>query len=295
MVTDSENLLEGFVDYLWHERGLSHSSIATYRHHLGKYLSFLEEAGCDAAIASPEWFVAYIGHLRRRKLRPATIFCAAMAVRAFHHFLAATGRRTSNVPDKINLSKLTVSVPEPLSIEEAIRLLSAPSEKTFAGLRDRAILELLYCGLRLGEVVGLDLEHVHMDEGYVKVLGKGSKERLIPLGGKALESLRLCLDIRNQRFGNSSGGIFLSRSGTRLTKNGFWRSFKRYAARAGIMRRVYPHLLRHSFAVHMLAGSADLRSLQLLLGHNSLATTQRYLRIDLNSLRETCLRAHPRF
>jgi integrase/recombinase XerD len=152
------------------------------------------------------------------------------------------------VPDHINLPKLTVSVPEPLSIEEAIRLLSAPSGQTFAGLRDRAILELLYCGLRLGEVVGLDLEHVHMDEEYVKVLGKGSKERLIPIGGKALESLRLYLDIRNQRFGDSFGGIFLSRSGTRLTKNGFWRSFKRYAARAGIHRRVYPHLLRHSFA-----------------------------------------------
>ena len=291
----SKNLLENFVAYLRHELGLAASTVTTYGHHLRTYLAFLDEAGCEAASAPNEQIMAHLGHLRKRNLRPATVFCAAMAVRTFNRFLIAKGHTRNDSTKGINLPKLTVSIPEPLSVEETFSLLASPSEHSFAGLRDRTILELLYCGLRIGEALGLDTTHIHMDEGYVKVLGKGSKERIIPIGRKALESLRLYLDIRNQRFGDSSGAIFLSRCETRLTKNGFWRGFKRYAVRAGITRRVYPHLLRHSFAVHMLAGHADLRSLQLLLGHNSLATTQRYLRIDLNSLRETCLRAHPRF
>ena len=291
----SKNLLESFVAYLRHERGLAASTVITYGHHLRAYLAFLDEAGCEAEYATRERIVVYLGHLRKRNLRPATVFCAAMAVRAFHRFLAAKGHAPNDSTEDMNLPKLTVSIPEPLSVQETFSLLASPSEHSFAGLRDRAVLELLYCGLRLGEALGLDTAHIHMNEGYTKVLGKGSKERLIPIGRKALESLRLYLDIRNQRFGNSSGAIFLSRCGTRLTNNGFWRGFKCYAARAGITRRVYPHLLRHSFAVHMLAGHADLRSLQLLLGHNSLATTQRYLQIDLNSLRETCQQAHPRF
>ena len=194
---DSGNLLEGFVDYLRHERCLSASTITTYRHHVSAFLAFQEGNGGE----SVKQLMAHLGRLRKRKLRPATIFCAAMAVRAFHRFLATKGHEISDTTGEVKLPKLTVSVPEPLSIEEAIRLLTSPSERTFSGLRDRAILELLYCGLRLGEAMGLDIDQVHMVEGYVKVLGKGSKERLIPVGRKALESLHLYLDIRNRRFG----------------------------------------------------------------------------------------------
>ncbi|MFA6253480.1 MAG: tyrosine-type recombinase/integrase [Patescibacteria group bacterium] len=292
---DSDNLQAGFLLHLRNERGLAASTVATYGHHFKAYLNALRERGMGPAAATSKVITAYLAGLHRRGLRSPSIFCAAIAVRAFYRFLVAQGDTSSDPTADLRLPKLTIRVSEPLSIEDVRKLLAAPSGRHFTGIRDRAILELLYCGLRISEALGLEAAHVHFDEGYVKVLGKGSKERLVPIGKMAAESLRGYINIRNRRFAAPPAALFLSRSGSRLSKNGFWRRFKLHAARAGITRPVHPHLLRHSYAVHMLAGRADLRSLQLLLGHSSLNTTQKYLSLDFTALKETCQRSHPRF
>ena len=217
-----------------------------------------------------------------------------MAVRAYHRFLIKRGHAAGDPTGEIRLPGLNSRAVEPLSAAEVERLLAAPSERSFAGLRDRAALEMLYLGLRLGEAMALNVEDVHLIQGYAKVRGKGSKERVIPIGRCAVAALECYLGARGRRFPTAGDALFLSRTGIRLSKGGFWRRFKRHAARAGIAR-AHPHLLRHSFAAHLLAGRADLRSIQLLLGHGSLSATQRYLGIGQEALRRTCLEAHPRF
>lgn len=290
------NLLAEFTQHLRTERGLAETTVTTYRHHTKAYLESLQQAECAAAEATPEHITAHIGRLRERGLRSSPIFCAAVAIRAFHRFLFAKGHVNQDPTADIKLPKLNCRVSEPLSVDEVGRLLAVVPDYGFVHVRDRVILELLYgCGLRFGEALGLDVTHVHLGEGYIKVRGKGSRERLVPAGPKAMAAVRSYLELRQERFSETSGALFLSRNGMRLKKGGLGQRLKRYAARAGIARNFHAHLLRHSFAVHLLAGHADLRSLQLLLGHSSLATTQKYLNLDWASLQETCQRAHPRF
>jgi len=292
---DFDTLHENFLSHLRNERGLAASTVATYGHHLGAYLRALKGRGIGPETATSAEITAYIGGLCQRGLKPPSRFCATIAIRSFYRFMAAKDLTPDDPTVGLRLPKLISHISEPLSQADVENLLSAPSRHSFTGIRDRAIMEHLYCGLRISEALGLEASHVHFDEGYVKVFGKGSKERLVPIGKMAAESLRGYINIRNKRFTAAPAALFLSRSGTRLSKNGFWRRFKLHAAKAGITRPVHPHLLRHSYAVHLLAGHADLRSLQLLLGHSSLNTTQKYLSLDFNSLRETCLKAHPRF
>ena len=236
---------------------------------------------------------AHIGGLRERGLRSAPVFCAIVAIKTFHRFLLAKGHAAHDPTAGLKSPKIVSRVSEPLSVDEVERLFAAVPEHGFAHIRDRAILAILYgCGLRVGEALGLDAGQIHMDEGYVRVRGKGSRERLVPVGPKAAEALQRYLAARRDRFGEISGALFLSRSGTRLKKGGYGQRLKRYADRAGITKRV-PHILRHCFSVHLLAGGANVRALQLLLGHASLATTQKYLNLDWATLHETCRQAHP--
>lgn len=290
MVADTR--LDECHEFLRSERGLAFQTVATYAHHQRGYLGFLRDRG--AAPATAAHVSAYLSGLRARGLQPPTVFCAAMAVRAYHRFLIARGHAVGDPTAAIRLPGLNSRVVEPLSAGEVGRLLSAPSERSFAGLRDRAVLEMLYLGLRLGEAMALNVEDVHLEQGYAKVRGKGSKERVIPIGRCAIAALECYLGARDRRFAMADGALFLSRTGARLSKGGFWRRFKRHAARAGIAH-AHPHLLRHSFAAHLLAGRADLRSIQLLLGHGSLSATQKYLGVGQEALRQTCLTAHPRF
>ena len=294
MIADA--CLDECREFLRAERGLSPATIITYSYHAKAYLAFLKDAGCAAADATPYHVAAHIGGLRERGLRSAPVFCAIVAIKTFHRFLLAKGHAAHDPTAGLKSPKIVSRVSEPLSVDEVERLFAAVPEHGFAHIRDRAILAILYgCGLRVGEALGLDAGQIHMDEGYVRVRGKGSRERLVPVGPKAAEALQRYLAARRDRFGEISGALFLSRSGTRLKKGGYGQRLKRYADRAGITKRVHPHILRHCFSVHLLSGGANVRALQLLLGHASLATTQKYLNLDWTALRETCLRAHPRF
>lgn len=293
--SDLRKYLLDFRNHLRSERGLSESTIATYSHHLKAYTRFLSDGKSNSTTVTKALLSAYIGQMRARTLGSTTIFCAIIAIRTFHRFLLERGFVESDPCIGLSMPELKIPVVEPLSVVEVERLLDAPSPHSFVGLRDRAILELLYCGLRISEALGLDRAQLHFDEKYVKVTGKGSRSILVPIGSKAIGALRGYHQKKIEKLGDPEGALFLSRAGARLGKNGFWRRFKRYAARAGITRRAYPHLLRHSFAVHLLQGKADLRSLQLLLGHSSLTSTQRYLNLNHQALQETCQRSHPRF
>lgn len=292
MIADAR--LDECREFLRSERGLSPQTVATYAHHLRGYLGFLRDRGADPAAVTQADVTAYLSRLRARGLQPATVFCVVMAIRAYHRFLIKRGQTVGDPTAEIRLPRLNSRAVEPLSAVEVERLMSAPSERSFAGLRDRALLEMLYLGLRLGEAMALNVEDVHLDQLYSKVRGKGSKERVIPIGRCAVVALEHYLGARGRRFPVADGALFLSRTGIRLSKGGFWRRFKRHAARAGIAR-AHPHLLRHSFAAHLLAGRADLRSIQLLLGHGNLSATQKYLGVGQEALRQTCLVAHPRF
>lgn len=294
MIADAR--LDECREFLRSERGLAPQTVATYVHHAKAYLAFLKDADCAAADATPDHVTAHIGGLRERGLRSASVFCATVAIKTFHRFLLAKGHATHDPTAGLKSPKIVSRVSEPLSVDEVERLLAAVPGHGFAYIRDQAILEILYgCGLRIGEALGLDAGQIHMDEGYVRVRGKGSRERLVPVGPKAAEAVQSYLTVRRDRFGEVSGPLFFSRCGTRLKKGGFGQRLKRYVARAGITKRVHPHILRHCFSVHLLSGGANVRALQILLGHASLATTQKYLNLDWAALRETCLRAHPRF
>lgn len=287
-------ILEKFSDYLTHQRGLSPNTVTTYYHHARSYFRFLTDKGTVIADIGKDSVSSFIESLRRQNKRSATLFVTHMALRAFHEFLVAEKILGNNPTLNLPLPKIQSRMPEPMAPEEVNRLLVVSSAHVLLDLRDRAIMELLYCGLRLNEALSLNRQQVHMTEGYVKVFGKGSRERLVPIGRQAVASLARYLPKLDQTT-EPGEPLFISQKGNRLAKCSFWRRFKKLANHAGLGPSVHPHLLRHSFAVTMLKGRTDIRSLQLLLGHSSLSSTQKYLNIDWASLQDTCRKAHPRF
>lgn len=290
----TSEILDKFSDYLTHQRGLSPNTTTTYRHHARSYLRFLAKEEITIASVRKNTVLSFIESLRRQNKRSATLFVTHMALKAFHDFLRLSQVVTSDPMLGVPLTKIHSRFPEPLGPEQINRLLSAFSNRNLLDLRDHAIIELLFCGLRLSEALSLNHDQIHLAEGYVKVLGKGSKERLVPIGQKAIDALTPYM-AKTAPVETSPAPVFVSQKKAPLSKSSYWRRFKTLAAKAGLPRSTHPHLLRHSFALAMLKGGADLRSLQLLLGHSSLGTTQRYLSIDLESLKKVCQKAHPRF
>lgn len=216
-----------------------------------------------------------------------------MAIRSFCRFLISKGYAQSDPSENVGLPKFHSRLPDPLTEEEVTRLLSFPAVR-YVQIRDRAILELLYCGLRVSEALSLEKERIHFEEGYVRICGKGNRERLVPVGRPACQALQAWLSERNRRFPGHSGPVFLTHHRRVLSRGAFGYRLKAHARRAGIRRAVYPHLLRHCFASHMVQRGADLRSLQEMLGHRHLSTTAIYLHLDPQRLIEVHRSAHPR-
>jgi integrase/recombinase XerD len=293
-----------FLDFLTVERGLSRNTLEAYRRDLGRYVRFLRTRGIDDATRADEGTVAaFVAHLRSvpgadgGPYRPSSVARGVAPVRGLHRFLLREGDTAVNPSEGVPRPKVPKTLPRPLSVREVERILSAPPDGDPAGIRDRAILETMYgAGLRISEAVGLDVDDVDLDEGSVRVLGKGSKERIVPLGRFAAASLRAYLTrVRPALAGRTSGpALFLNLRGGRLTRQGAAGILRRAAVRAGLRKRVTPHTLRHSFATHLLEGGADVRVVQELLGHASLATTQIYTLVTGDRLREEYFAAHPR-
>ena len=296
--------IERFLDHLSVERGLSGNTIAAYRRDLARYASFLSSRGVrdaravdDAAVAG---FIARLSsstHHEGTPYRATSVVRALSSVRSFHRFLMREGRADRDPSASVVRPKLPRSLPRPLSVADVQRLLASPADATPAGLRDRAVLETLYgSGLRVSELVGLDVDDLEMEEGSVRVMGKGSKERDVPLGGYARSALAAYLTRARPALATarSRSALFLNQRGGRLTRQGCAKILAAQVRRAGIGKRVTPHTLRHSFATHLLEGGADVRVVQELLGHASVATTQIYTLVTKEHLREVYFTAHPR-
>lgn len=291
-------LLEPFLDFLQLERGLRPKSVESYRSDLARFLRFLREA----AVGAPGDLTAAVLHehvarLARDGLAPTSIRRAQSALRAYFAFLSDEGVLDADPSDRMDSPKAPMPLPEFLTREEAARLVEAVDPDSRAHWRDRAILELLYAtGMRVSELVGLETSMLDLKRRDCLVQGKGGKERLVPVGRAACEALDRYLRGVRPRLdkGRSGGAVFLNQRGTRLTRAGVWTIVRKAAARAGISRAVSPHALRHTCATHLLEGGADLAAVQEMLGHASIATTERYAHLDREHLRETHRRFHPR-
>ena len=293
-----------FLDFMAVERGVSKNTLDAYRRDLSRYAGYLEAAGITDAAAVEEAAVSgFVGALSRtpvaegRAYRASSVARALSAVRRFHEFLLREGEAGSNPAGGVVRPKVPRTLPRPLTVAEVESILASPGEKDLVGLRDRALLETLYgAGLRISELVGLDVDDLDLEGGSVRVLGKGSKERLVPLGRYARDSVRAYLTRSRPALSRTGSGaaVFLNQRGGRLTRQGATKILKAAAIRAGIAKRVTPHTFRHSFATHLLEGGADVRVVQELLGHATVATTQIYTLVTSDRLREEYFSAHPR-
>jgi integrase/recombinase XerD len=290
--------IEGFIVYLRTERRLSPMTGAAYRGDLLRLAGFARGRGRrSASQIRPEDLEEYLARLRSEGLQPSTVARHGATIRSFYAYLEEVGDCVENPSRHLEAPKLWKRVPRTLSREEVAELLEAPNTRTPLGLRDRAMLELMYgTGLRVSELVGLRLDEVDIEEGTVRVRGKGGKHRLLPLAGQAKRWLERYLRTGRTALRNpqTSGQVFLSRRGVGLSRMGFWKVIRKYALAKGLSSRVTPHVLRHSFATHLLEGGADLRAVQELLGHASIRTTQIYTEVEREYLKRVHRQYHPR-
>lgn len=293
-----------FLDYLTVERGLARNTLEAYRRDLRRYTGYLAERGIrDLRGVGESEIAGFVAHLSSseyapdRRYRASSVARALAAVRSLHRFLLREGESDADPAQGVLRPKVPRTLPRPLSVDEVAALLAAPGDADPAALRDTAILEVLYgAGLRISELVALDVDDVDLEEGSVRAMGKGQRERVVPLGRYAVRSLQAYLTRGRPALsrGRSRGALFLNQRGGRLTRQGATNVVQAAAGRAGIRSRVTPHVLRHSFATHLLEGGADVRVVQELLGHASLATTQIYTLVTEDRLREVYEDAHPR-
>jgi integrase/recombinase XerD len=290
--------LDLFLSHLRVEKGLAANSVEAYARDLRRYLDGLARGGFTSwdRVGRPE-VQAHLASLARRGISPRSQARALSALRGFHRLMVRYRLSAADPTDEVDSPRAGRRLPSVLSREEVERLLGAPDPRTGPGARDRAMLELLYAtGLRVSELVTLDLNQVDLEGRVVLARGKGSKERLVPVGAPAAEALRRWLAGPRQRMlrGRRSRDLFVTQRGRRMTRQGFWKLLGRHARSAGIRRRFSPHTLRHAFATHLLAGGADLRAVQAMLGHADISTTQIYTHVDRSQVRRLYDRHHPR-
>ncbi|HMD45331.1 MAG TPA: site-specific tyrosine recombinase [Acidimicrobiales bacterium] len=293
---------EEYLSWLAVERGRSPNTITSYRRELVAYEAFLAGAGRDPTEARPEDVEAFLGTLRPGQ-RASSVAHALSVVRGLHHFLIDEGSTQSDPTADVDGTRIPQRLPKALSEDEVSRLFGVVVGNDGPARRDRALLEVLYgTGARISEAVGLDLADLAGAEGLVRLYGKGSKERLVPLGRYAAGALddwlgpggRPTLAPRQWRRRGDAEAVFLNARGGRLSRQGAFGVVRKHAAAAGLVDRVSPHVLRHSCATHMLARGADIRVVQELLGHASIATTQLYTKVSAEHLRAAYESAHPR-
>lgn len=294
----SQQQIEYYLDALWTEKGLSDNTLGAYRRDLKTYAQWLaQEQGLDLSAAQHSDLMAYMGYLLRQKKSARSSARFLSCVRGFYRYHLREGNILEDPSLDIDSPKLGRPLPKSLSEDDVERLLAAPSEDTAIEFRDRCMLELLYaCGLRVTELVSLKLSQLNLNQGVVRVFGKGSKERLVPVGEEALRwLLRYMAEMRPELVDSQSSDVlFPSKRGSQMTRQTFWHRIKLYAARAGISKPLSPHTLRHAFATHLLNHGADLRVVQLLLGHSDLSTTQIYTHVAKQRMQELHAQHHPR-
>jgi len=289
--------LGDFLDHLRAEAGLAENSVRAYGRDARRWLDRLDREGRAPEAARREDLLEHLAAERARGLSPRSLARALAAIRALHRFLVREGRAAADPTAAVDAPRLWSRLPAVLDRERVAALLASPDARTVIGRRDRALLEVLYgCGLRASEAAGLGLDRVSFDLGVLRVLGKGAKERLVPFGARARAALEAWIAHGRPRFAGARGGtaLFLTRAGRPMRREDVWRSVRRHLRRAGIAGDASTHTLRHSFATHLLEGGADLRSVQEMLGHASVQTTQIYTHTDAARLVAVHRKFHPR-
>src|ERR1041384_4086983 len=287
----NEEWVDRFLQYLRIEKGVAENTIAAYKHDLAMYCQHL--GPMDFLNAQPADVSKFLKFLYGRRLKPRSATRAFAAVRGLHKFLILERATSGNPTAKVEQPRWWKPLPNVLVLEEVDRLLAAPDIMTSRGLRDRAMLEVMYAtGLRVSELIGLQLDGINIEIGFVRCMGKGSKERIVPLAASAAEAVRTYLQSR--RVVKPTNYLFLNNRGDKLSRMGFWKILKGYGVQAGIKKKLTPHVIRHSFATHLLERGADLRAVQTMLGHSSISTTEIYTHVMRERLKEIYKSYHPR-
>lgn len=294
-----ENLLERFYSYIALEKSLADNTLQSYQLDLQRYTDFLTRREiATVEQITPEIIQDYTAVLGELGLSANSISRNFSAIRSFHKYLVLDGLSKHNPTEMLETPRLQRKLPEVLSVEEVFKIIEAPDTEVPAGARDRAILEIIYgAGLRVSELIDLKLEQVLFEEGLLRITGKGNKERYVPVGEQALNALKMYIARARPlvaKTGKSFGRIFLNRFGKPFSRMGILNIVKQYALLAGIDKRVYPHIFRHSFATHLLENGADLRAVQEMLGHSDIATTQIYTHVSREYLKAEYKSFHPR-
>ncbi len=293
-----DGLLDEFCDALWLEDGLSRNTLESYRRDLRLFAVWLaSERGKTLLYAERVDLLGYLAHKFHRHAKPRSAARLLSSLKRLYQFLLREGRITADPTLQVEAPKLPRGLPKSVTEEDIERLLAAPDVETRLGLRDKAMLETLYAsGLRVSELVSVGVSQVSQDMGVVRIVGKGSKERLVPLGEEALAWIRRYVAQARPEIldGKRTDALFVTARGESMTRQAFWHLIRRYAARAGLNKLISPHTLRHAFATHLLNHGADLRVVQLLLGHADISTTQIYTHVARERLKQLHAKHHPR-
>lgn len=292
---DAAARLEEYARYLSLERGLSPRTVSAYRSDIGAFYAWAAEKKLAPVKAGRSDLDDFLWSQRERGLKPASLFRKVESLKSYFGFEMLESNLAESPAETLRTPRIPARLPKFLTKDEAARLLAAPNTAEYEDVRDRAMLELLYAsGLRVSELVSMKTEAANLQDGWVRVTGKGNKERMVPVHARALAAVRVYLAEREKRFKNPAPEMFLGRTGKKLSRVQFWRRLRELGVRAGIKQKLHPHLLRHTFATHLLQGGADLRSVQEMLGHADLATTQIYTHLDASALKAAHSKHHPR-
>jgi len=290
--------LATYLDYLTVERGASPHTLDAYRRDLRRFIGFMTERGReDIGTVTPEDVLAFIAYLRGLDLSANSVNRSLAAIRGFYRFLSKERKTLASPVDRLATGKTWMLLPNVLSIQDIDRLLAQPGMNSPAAMRDSAILEMLYAtGLRVTELIELTVHGIDWQAGFVVVMGKGRKERVTPMSRTAYDLLRRYVEEARGALlkGRMSNSLFVNKSGGKFTRQGLWKLVKKYARAAGMEEKVHPHTFRHTYATHLLEGGADLRAVQVMLGHADIATTQIYMHITRDRLKSVHKRFHPR-
>jgi len=297
MKLSNASLLDRFYQYMVVERRLADNTVESYSRDLGRFLEYYDEQKRSFFDADRLELLAFLNKQREQGLSSRSLARMLSSIKTFYYFLTSERLLERNPFFDMQSPRIGGKLPSVMTRDEVVALLNAPDTDTPLGLRDKALLEILYAtGVRVSELLSLEFKTINLDAGFVTVIGKGSKERIVPLGMEAIERVRNYIEAGRPHLADSSKTtlLFLNRNGGALSRQGFWKVVKKYCLIAGIVKDVSPHTLRHSFATHLLEGGADLRSVQLMLGHSDIVTTQIYTHIAQDSLRKLHDKYHPR-
>ena len=298
-MSDSDRqILDAFIDNIWIEKGLSQNTLDSYRSDLEQFSKWLEKNNLSYLKTSKIEILSYLSFLFQKGLVSKTVARKLSSLKSFFRYLVFKSIIPNDPSSEVETPKLLKSIPKSISEKEVEALLAAPDEKTDIGLRDKTMIETLYsCGLRISELTNLELLNLNLRQGVIRVIGKGQKERLVPMGDQLIALLELYISSsrKNLLSKRHSDFLFLSTRGQRMTRQSFWHRIKHYCLASGFEPdKISPHVLRHAFATHLLNNGADLRVVQLLLGHSDLNTTQIYTEVARQRLKRLHTEHHPR-